>query len=779
MAVDFVAYDNQTSAQHQELTNQLLPQGFRFISLSVYGSPTNPIYAGVLVRRPVLVAQIIRHDLDSAQAQAAFDEAAAQGFGPVIITATGPASNPLFAMVFEPAPGGIIPRSVTNVDRKTFDSQNSEARTAGASLRWAAMYGTGPGDRRFAGVWWPNPDRTIWNAAIDLDGPQDQQVFDALTGVGARPAFATRSADGRYLSVYRDDSIGEVAVRGALTAGEYETELEALRKLGFFPICLQGSGPSKEKARFTVIFARQEEVIPRQFTATGLAIPELKPLDDLMQLGMKKSGTRGGVVAVARKGELVFSRGYTWAEPGYPITQPESRFRVASCSKALTAIAIHQLIDQGKLEADALVQPLLKLTPPPDRSFTKIDGAVCVDEIRVKHLLSHTSGLPHTSPSQQSVADAFGHGDKLPPSKRELLSLALCQPLLFRPGGPVPPKTDNYSNMGYVMLGLVIEAITGLKYEQAVHQLLFAPLGITRPFIGGSALQQRREGEVLYHHATLGFGPSELVPPPKPLVAEQYGVGGNMLLGDASGTWVISAPDFARVLATLDASPATPIFKQPETLQALWNCGVWEGPVPFDNARDSSGAAVTTRAKGGGFSGTAAVVLHRDDEISVAVFLNSDLWPSDQEMSIAAPPVNGSWLNFQINERINSILSVPEHPLPPFQIWELQSNGFRCELWIDRLDAQGNLEGRILDGHRSDPVRGLWHGAACKLSFTRSIAGPGPAGVQVYTGYLLNGENTFAGSFEAFSGSGGTARTGVFGWLARARRPAPEIHLSV
>ena len=778
MAVDFVAYHDKTSAEHQALTDKFLPEGFRFVSLSVYGSPANPVYAGALVRRPALVAQIIRHNLDSAQFKAVFDECAGKGFGPAIITATGPASNPLFAAVFEPAPDGIIPRTIINADRATFDVHNGEARKDGDSLRWAAMYGNGPGDRRFAGVWWPNPDKTAWNAVIDLDGQQDQQVFDALFPIGARPTLTTRSADGRYLSLYRDDSIGEVAVFGELTAGEYEAQLKTHQAQGFFPICLQAGGPSLSQARFTVIFAKQEKVIPRQFTATGLAIPELKPLDDLMQLGMQKSGTRGGVLAVARNGELVYARGYTWAEPGYPITQPESLFRVASCSKALTAIVIHQLIDQGKLQADALVQPLLQLKPPPKLSFTKINGAVCVDEIRVKHLLSHTSGLPHTSPTPQSVADAFGHGNSLPPSKREFVSMALCQPLLFRPGGPVPAKTDNYSNMGYLMLGLVIEAVTGLKYEQAVQQLLFSPLGISRAFIGGSALKDRRKDEVLYHTRTLGVGPSELVPPPKPFIADQYGVGGHMLLGDASGTWVISAPDFVRVLTTLTASPATPVFNQKETRQALWDCGVWEAPVPSENAKDhQSGATVTTRAKGGGFSGTGAVVLHRDDGISVAVFLNYDFWPSDPEMSISAPPIDGTWLNFQINERINSITDGPEHALPPFQSWKLETNGFHCELLIDRLDAQGNLEGRILDGNRSDPVRGLWNGLARKLSFTRSIAGQGPASVQVYTGYLLDGEPSFAGSFEAFSGSGGTARTGVFGWLARARRPAPEIHL--
>ena len=97
-------------------------------------------------------------------------------------------------------------------------------------------------------------------------------------------------------------------------------------------------------------------------------------------------------------------------------------------------------------------------------------------------------------------------------------------------------------------------------------------------------------------------------------------------------------------------------------------------------------------------------------------------------------------------------------------------------MWIDALDAQGNVTGRILDGNRTDPVRGLWNGPARRLTFTRDI-GAGPSGTQVYTGYLLDGQETFAGTFEAFAGSGATARTGVFGWKASARRPPAELHL--
>lgn len=772
MPVNFFAYHDRTSAQQKQIVDELAAQGFRFVSLSIYGKPSDPRYAGVMVLRPVVIAQDTRFNLTTAQFQAAFDECASKGFAPAIITATGPATNPLFAVVFDPAPG-FIPRTVVNADRARFDAEMAAARKENTSLRWAAMYGSG-GDRRFAGVWWPHPPGIPWNAVVDLNAAQDQQVFDALTAVGARPAFTTVSADGRFLTVYRDDSIGPTPTLGATSSAGYQAEFEKQTKAGFFPICVQAGGHTGGSALFTAVFAQQEEIIPRQFTVTGPAIAEMAPLDDLMRLGMQKSGTRGAAVAVARNGRLAYARGYTWAEPGYPIVEPEDLFRVASCSKALTAIATHQLFEQGSLTAETLVQPLLQLQPPPGMSFTKIGGVACIDEIRVKHLLSHTSGLPHADVAQSTVAAAYGHGGA--PTKRETVSHALCQPMLFRPGGPIPANTDNYSNVAYVLLGLVIAEITGMEYDRAVQKLLFDRLGISHAAIGKSTLAQRRNREVMYHSKTLAVGPSALVPPPQPLIAEQYGVGGDMPVGDAAGGWIISAVDFAQILAALHADPSNPVFTKSGTRQKQWDCGLWEGPVPFNNALDKNGNSVVSRPKGGGFSGTNALVMHRDDGTSIAIFLNSDFWPADTEMSISSPPVDGSWLNFQVNERLNVITEWPKIPFPPFQVWELLTNGFPCELWIDALDAKGNVTGRILDGNRTDPVRGLWNGPARKLTFTRDI-GAGASGTQVYTGYLLDGQETLAGTFEAFAGSGATARTGVFGWKASARRPTVELHL--
>jgi D-alanyl-D-alanine carboxypeptidase len=123
----------------------------------------------------------------------------------------------------------------------------------------------------------------------------------------------------------------------------------------------------------------------------------------------------------------------------------------------------------------------------------------------VAHLLAHTSGLPHDAAGQLEVAQAFGHATTLPPTKREYISHALTRDFQFRPGAPGKVQ---YSNTGYIMLGLVIEAVTGQTYEQAIRQRLFAPLGASRAFIGRSGAAEGRVDEVLYYNNLLGAASS-------------------------------------------------------------------------------------------------------------------------------------------------------------------------------------------------------------------------------------------------------------------------------
>ncbi|MGZ3349981.1 MAG: serine hydrolase domain-containing protein, partial [Xanthobacteraceae bacterium] len=128
---------------------------------------------------------------------------------------------------------------------------------------------------------------------------------------------------------------------------------------------------------------------PRRWTVTGARVEALDSLDAAMQRLLQRYGVRAGALAVARAGSILFARGYTWAEPDYPVTQPNSPFRLASVSKAFTAAVIYELLQAKKLELGLPVFPWLGL----DRAALPgqtVDPRLAT--ITVQQLINHRGG---------------------------------------------------------------------------------------------------------------------------------------------------------------------------------------------------------------------------------------------------------------------------------------------------------------------------------------------------------------------------------------------------
>ena len=279
---------------------------------------------------------------------------------------------------------------------------------------------------------------------------------------------------------------------------------------------------------------------------------------------MRTTGTRAASVSVTRQDRLAYSRSFTWAEPSYPLTTVASMFRIASMSKPLTAMAVLRLVEEGLINLDAAIIPALALAPPPGR--TVVPQATT---ITVRQLLAHSSGLGDV-PDAYQVVQAYG--TMLPARERQVAGLALSTPLNFMPG-----TAKGYSNAGYLVLGLLIEHVTGETYENAVRRLVLSPLGITRAHLTATRRADQRPGAVRHHAGGMGqldlsLGPSAIeewavtMPWPRPhlvrfgrpLAANAYG-GGDYGFFDAFGAWCLASADFARVLASFERAP-NPLF---------------------------------------------------------------------------------------------------------------------------------------------------------------------------------------------------------------------------
>jgi CubicO group peptidase (beta-lactamase class C family) len=166
-----------------------------------------------------------------------------------------------------------------------------------------------------------------------------------------------------------------------------------------------------------------------------------------------------GTIVIARDGEPVFAQAYGYAnrEKKIPNTL-DTPFLLASMNKLFTGLAIGQLVEQGKLSYD---DPLSKFLPDfPDPESAK--------KIKIKHLLSHTSGLAREgSPIDSSSIDR-------PTTVKAMIETFEWKPPAFEPG-----TKYSYSNMGFVLLGRVIETISGQDYYDYMQKHVFAPAGAT------------------------------------------------------------------------------------------------------------------------------------------------------------------------------------------------------------------------------------------------------------------------------------------------------------
>jgi hypothetical protein len=117
--------------------------------------------------------------------QKIFDDMVKQGFGPYILTATGPANSAAFSGVFTPM--SAIPLTRLNLTGSQFDELNKQQKLKGNIIIWADVFGT-PQDTRYTGVWGPNPSRQAWNCdAIDEGGAELQARFEAFNELTEEP----------------------------------------------------------------------------------------------------------------------------------------------------------------------------------------------------------------------------------------------------------------------------------------------------------------------------------------------------------------------------------------------------------------------------------------------------------------------------------------------------------------------------------------------------------------------------------------------------------------
>ncbi len=168
-----------------------------------------------------------------------------------------------------------------------------------------------------------------------------------------------------------------------------------------------------------------------------------------------KAGRFSGSALIARDGKVLFSQGYGFANAEHEVPNtPQTKFRLGSVTKQFTSMAIMMLQERGKLSVQDSVTNYVPDCPDAWRDIT------------LHHLLTHTAGIPNltTFPDYRETMT-------LPSPVASTVARFKNRPLEFKPG-----ERFKYSNSGYILLGYIIELVSGGSYEEFLRRSIFEPL---------------------------------------------------------------------------------------------------------------------------------------------------------------------------------------------------------------------------------------------------------------------------------------------------------------
>jgi CubicO group peptidase (beta-lactamase class C family) len=197
-------------------------------------------------------------------------------------------------------------------------------------------------------------------------------------------------------------------------------------------------------------------------------------IDTFVAQEMQKEQIPGLALTIIKDGQIVKAKGYGYSNLEHQVpVKPETIFQSGSIGKQFTATAIMLLVEDGKINLDDPISKYLSNTPAAWKNIT------------VRKLLSHTSGLG-------DYPEDFDYRKDY--TEKQLYEILKTQPLLFQPG----EKWD-YSNLGYMLLGILIHEVSGKFYGDFLQERVFQPLGMstTRIISEADIIPNRAAGYVL------------------------------------------------------------------------------------------------------------------------------------------------------------------------------------------------------------------------------------------------------------------------------------------
>ena len=571
-------------------------------------------------------------ELDSAEYQTFFDDHSLLGYRPLIVETHGtyPDERYLSVMIDD----GVSARGRHRTTPDEWLDERDELKALGYLPSWFSSCGSS-GSVRYASIWTNRragpgmetltnlspEDFTDYHAERRRDGKR--LISASVHGTASNPrvcGFFTSSIQPQW-SVHEDLHSAElISLASSYESDGWEVDV----------VTAYMDGTS---TRYIAVFKRDPH---RTFRVAGTTDPGFESLDAAMEAHMKSNQIpRGALAVVDTQGRLVLARGYTWDSEDVADTEPTNLFRIASVSKTVTAVATMALVEDGLLaDLDDPVAALLS-----DWNWC---GAGCLDceedfcpdtnwpNMTTRHLLTHHSGINNWSGG--SSGDAMGadrhirdHLNGLDGHPTVTLPITIDDIHEFMRTQGVdapPPGSFNYSNYGYSLLGRIIEAASGLSYEDYVQQRILDPLCIERMRIGTS--MGDADGEVDYHDSMYRLRRTVIEEDEDAWVRRCYG-GSNIANYDANGGWIASAVDLASFTAAFRDPADSPILTA-GSINEMWT-------IPWYDSATQYALGWETRSNWvfhtGSIAGTRSSIQRNTDGSTYAVVFNRRVRDAD------------------------------------------------------------------------------------------------------------------------------------------------------
>ncbi|HEY8037840.1 MAG TPA: serine hydrolase [Methylobacter sp.] len=509
---DWQARHGLNALDYQHTFDRFVSQGYRLVKVSGYAVHNQARYTGIWYRCGGNAWEA-RHGISEAAYQQAVTDLGAQGYRPTHISVFSLGDQPLFSAIWEQEKG-LIWSASHNLTSDEYQRLFDDMSRRGYRLRCVSGYEMS-GEARYACIWdfYAGP---AWQARHGLDAWTYQHEFDTLNAQGYRLVQVVGypiQGTPRFAAIWEQSSGHGWQARHGIPADNYQTEFDSMVQGGFRLVDVSGYGFGSSSG-YTSLW--EDASADR---------PTADPVSELIIPLMQKWAIPGLSLAVARQGMFLSSRCFGYVNPiTREIVTPEHRFRIASVTKPITATAIFQLIEQGRL---FLTDKIFGTGTILGTQFGTLPYGFGIEEITIQHLLKHTAG-----------GWAKGGNDPMFQSpdlnQSDLISWTLdTQPLLYQPG-----TAWLYSNFGYCLLGRVIEAVTGMPYTAYIQKYVLQPCGITEMTIAGNTAMNRQPFEAMYAGKDLD-APYEL------LISRM----------DSHGGWIASPTDLLRFLLKVDSFP--------------------------------------------------------------------------------------------------------------------------------------------------------------------------------------------------------------------------------